>query len=150
MEDMSTPVLGVITPCMTPAPNLPIQGTMVAGKTGGLKHNQGKPDYTHLSKAGLDLIAGVFEAATNKYPRDNWRKGISFRASIAAMHRHLKAFEEGEDLSEDYHLNHIAHLGADVLILLESYTYNREACDDRFKRFQANDGPEKTDVKEVD
>jgi hypothetical protein len=43
----------------------------------------------------------VYGAGAKKYADDNWRKGYSWRLSLAAMYRHINKFELGEVYDEE-------------------------------------------------
>ena len=78
-------------------------------KSQGTKHDQGKPDLSHISLELMEQVARVREFGARKYSRDNWRKGFLFNRSIAAALRHILAFKEGENLDPESGLSHIAH-----------------------------------------
>lgn len=66
-----------------------------------------------------------------KYGRGNWRPG-GVRASIyvAALLRHILAWDSGEDDDPESGLSHLAHAGACVAILIEAKE-NGNMVDDR-------------------
>lgn len=64
----------------------------------GTKHDQGKPDYTLISKELMDALAEVRAFGAKKYSKNNWKKGFPYTKSIAAALRHVYAFLSGQDL----------------------------------------------------
>lgn len=75
----------------------------------GIKHDQGKPDLSFVSRLLMEEIAKVREFGARKYSSDNWRKGFKLKRSIAAALRHIMAFKDGEDNDEESGLCHLAH-----------------------------------------
>lgn len=94
----------------------------------GVKHDQGKPDYSYISKELMDEVARVREFGAIKYSRDNWKNGFRYQRSIAAALRHIFAFKDGEDLDPESGLSHIGH----ALCCLEHLLYD-------FKHHKQND-----------
>lgn len=95
------------------------------------KYDQGKTDLSLLPYRPLLEIAEVLEFGAQKYSRDNWRKGFAWTRLIAAMMRHLGAFNNGEDLDPESDLSHLAHLGCMLLFLME-HTHTHKELDDRW------------------
>jgi hypothetical protein len=69
--------------------------------------------YDLLPLAGLTAMAEAMARGLEKYPRDNWRKGIPVEQCINHAIRHLYLWLEG-DRSED----HLAHCGCNVLMAI--------------------------------
>lgn len=78
-------------------------------ETGGVKHDNGKPDLSHISLTLVEEVARVREFGAKKYSRGNWLKGFKYTRSIAAALRHIFAFSSGEDLDQESGLSHISH-----------------------------------------
>lgn len=78
-------------------------------ETGGIKHDSGKPDLSHISLTLMEEVARVREFGAKKYSRGNWLKGFKYTRSIAAALRHIFAFSSGEDLDPESGLSHISH-----------------------------------------
>ncbi len=76
---------------------------------GGIKHDNGKPDLSHISLLLVEEVARVREFGAKKYSRGNWLKGFKYTRSIAAALRHIFAFSSGENLDPESGLSHIAH-----------------------------------------
>lgn len=98
----------------------------------GVKYDQGKPDYTYLSKELLDTVAAVRAFGAKKYARDNWRSGFKVSRSIAASLRHIFAFMSGETNDPESGLPHLGH----AVCCLEHAIYDmahRPENDDRIK-----------------
>ncbi len=90
----------------------------------GLKYDNGKPDLTLLPKAAKDAIAKVFMFGASKYGRNQYKKGMKWTRLLAATERHLSAFTDGQDNDVESSLNHLAHAGACIMMLLEYYEKN--------------------------
>ena len=100
--------------------------------TGGVKHDQGKHDYTYVSKELLDTVAAVRAFGAKKYAKDNWRQGFAVTRSLAAALRHIFAFLSGETNDPESGLSHLGH----AVCCLEHAIYDmahRPENDDRIK-----------------
>lgn len=100
--------------------------------TSAIKHDSGKPPMSLLSRTALEEISKVLEFGANKYAADNWRKGFKWRRTLDAAMRHLTAFMDGEDVDPESGLSHLAHLGCNIMFLLEFQKTHPE-LDDRYK-----------------
>jgi hypothetical protein len=89
-----------------------------------LRHNSGKADYSLIPMAALAEVAKVLEYGASKYERGNWLKPTSWEVSFACMHRHMSAWQSGEDNDEESGHSHIAHAACNLiqmLHMLENY-----------------------------
>ena len=98
----------------------------------GIKYDDGKPDYSLISKDLMDHVSFVRAFGAKKYAKNNWRKGFKYTRSVAAAMRHIVAFSHGEDLDPESGLPHIAHAICCLEHLLNDYLHN-PSNDDRFK-----------------
>jgi hypothetical protein len=97
---------------------------------GGVKHDQGKPDFTFISWEMLEAVAKVRAFGAKKYSRNNWKKGFKVTRSIAAALRHIYAFLRGENTDPESGESHLAH----AICCLEHAIYDmahRPENDDR-------------------
>lgn len=100
--------------------------------TAALKFDSNKPGMDLLPVAAKRAIAEVFDFGAKKYARHNWRNGFNYSRLIAAMERHIDAFNDGEDNDPESGKSHLAHAGCCVLMLLES-VIKGYGTDDRYK-----------------
>ena len=84
------------------------------------KHDQGKPDYTLISKAFSDLLAEVLGFGKKKYGRNNYRQGFHYTRVLASLGRHLKALEAGEDYDPESGIHHLGHIAANVQMMVDN------------------------------
>jgi len=77
-----------------------------------------KPELQWLPFGPLADIARVFQYGAGKYGRGNYQKGMKWSKLIGSALRHLYAFMDGEDKDPESGLSHIAHAGANVIMLL--------------------------------
>lgn len=75
----------------------------------GIKHDQGKPDWTLLDKTAIDEVAKVLMFGAQKYERDNWRKGLSKERLLAGVYRHIASSNNGELKDPESGISHLAH-----------------------------------------
>lgn len=80
-------------------------------------------------KTPLQLLPPVFMAAVAwalktgfiKYGPWNWRKQkVECQTYVGAIRRHLDAWQDGQDIDPESGLNHLAHVGACVAIILDA------------------------------
>lgn len=98
---------------------------------GGQKFDSGKPPMDLLDRHALEEIARVLAFGANKYDAHNWRSGIRYSRLIAALLRHVHAFNDGDDVDPETGISHIAHAGCCVMFLLWMQKY-RTDLDDRW------------------
>ena len=92
-------------------------------------------------KSRLDLISGqaveglghVLGHGARKYGANNWRLGLDWSRTVAALLRHTFAFIRGEDIDPDSKLPHVDHIMCNAMFLSE-YFHTKTGQDDRFKR----------------
>jgi hypothetical protein len=87
-----------------------------------------------VTKVPLHLVPPVlyhhtamaFADGARKYGPYNWRdKTVSSSVYVGAALRHLNAWWDGEDLSEDARVHHLGHVAACVAILLDAMSVNK-------------------------
>ena len=81
------------------------------------------------AKCPMHLLPPVFMRQTaealahgaSRYGAFNWRRaGINATTYVAAIMRHLTAWQDGEDNDPDSGLSHIAHIAANAAIVLDA------------------------------
>lgn len=85
----------------------------------GVKHDDGKPDLSLLSSIALLEIAKVLDHGKRKYSAHNWRGGFKYSRLIAAVLRHILAYNNGEEIDPETGLSHLAHASCGLMFLLE-------------------------------
>lgn len=94
------------------------------------KYDTDKVDITLLEPLFLQGMASVMMMGAKKYGRDNWRKGLNYNRTIAAIYRHLMTFQMGEDTDKESGLSHLYHLAVN-LMFLEYFQRKGVGVDDR-------------------
>ncbi len=100
---------------------------------GGTKYDGDKLRHELIPVAARNGLARVLTFGALKYDAHNWRKGIVYSRVIAALHRHLAAFEDGEDLDPESGFSHIDHLLCNAAFLATFISEKRDELDDRYK-----------------
>lgn len=77
--------------------------------SGGIKHDQDKPDFTYISIELMEELAKVRAFGAKKYSRSNWKKGFKVTRSLAAVLRHIFQFLSGQTTDPESGLSHLAH-----------------------------------------
>lgn len=100
-------------------------------KTGGKKGK--KPlEVGAIDPRARAELGKVAAFGTQKYDRGNYLKGYDWSLSVDALHRHMLAFESGEDLDPESGLLHTAHAAWHALALC-SFQLGKLGTDDRHK-----------------
>lgn len=81
-----------------------------------------------LARAELGKVAAF---GGDKYDRGNYLKGYDWSLSVDALHRHMLAFESGEDYDAESGLLHVVHAAWHCLALA-SFKLRDLGTDDRF------------------
>ena len=99
----------------------------------GIKNDQEKPALALLPIISLTEVGKVMTFGAKKYSAHNWLGGLKFTRLASAALRHLFSWLSGEENDPESGLNHLAHCGACVLMLLELALRKRADLDDRYK-----------------
>ena len=85
----------------------------------------------------MTQVADVFGFGAKKYFANSYRQGetVAWSRTYGSILRHLFAFWKGEDTDPESGLQHLAHAGTQLFILMEHTTHNKDK-DDRFVRGQ--------------
>lgn len=96
-----------------------------------LRFNTGKTSYKEIYPKFIEAIAEVMSKSRAKYPEFNWTKSTNFSTPLDSLHRHLAAFENGEDFDKESQSQHLAHIATNVMFLMYQFN-NHPEMDDRF------------------
>ena len=81
--------------------------------------------------AALEAAAGAHALGADKYGPWNWRdNSVAASVYVNAMMRHVKAWQESEDLDPESGVSHLGHVMACCGILLDAQNYGN-LIDDR-------------------
>jgi hypothetical protein len=98
----------------------------------GRKNDEGKLKYNLVPFDALDNVVRVFTNGASKYSDRNWEGGFTWGRLSSAALRHISAWEQGNDLDEEWQLPHLAHAICCLLMLL-ALTLRGKGQDDRTK-----------------
>lgn len=96
------------------------------------KKDAGKVPFDLLDPLALTELARVLEFGAAKYSPNGWRKGIEWSRTVAAILRHVMAFQSGDTHDPETGLNHMAHIMCNAMFLVNYETTHPE-LDDRIK-----------------
>lgn len=85
-----------------------------------------------LPMGPLAQVAQVFTFGAYHYGDHNWEAGFSWSRCIGSALRHFTKWILGENNDDESGLNHLAHVIANCLFLLQ-YTLTKKGIDDRVK-----------------
>lgn len=98
----------------------------------GKKNDAEKPRMDLISSKAMIELSKVLTFGAKKYASHNWRAGISYSRIIAAIMRHVTAYNDGETLDPETGLSHMAHAFCEVMFLIE-FEQTHPEMDDRYK-----------------
>lgn len=127
------------------------------------RYNKGKLRLELLPPDAIEAIADVYTRGAHKYTiyrdsngneisgkdisleeaanmeiiddgADNWKKGLSWRAAMASVKRHIHAWEKGEDIDSDLGTLHLANAAWGLMSLIDFYKRYPQG-DDRDHRY---------------
>lgn len=98
----------------------------------GLRFNSGKVRWDLIDPVAVEGVAKVLGFGAEKYTAENWRKGLSWKATLRSLESHLQALKRGEDIDSESGLPHIDHLGCNWMFL-SNYQKMGVGKDDRVK-----------------
>ena len=102
------------------------------------KHGVLKPSLSLIPLVALEAAAGAHQLGANKYGPWNWRQHpVAASVYVNAIMRHIKAWDEVEDIDSESGVSHLGHIMACCGILLDAQA-NGQLIDDRPK---VNRGP---------
>lgn len=100
----------------------PLADKLMAGileRTGAVKHDSGKTDWSLMPFEALEEVNKVLEFGAAKYSAYNWAEGgFKYSRVLSATLRHLFSFMRGQDNDPESGLSHMAHAGCNVLFML--------------------------------
>jgi hypothetical protein len=80
-----------------------------------------KPPVGLVPPVAILNIAQAFRDGAAKYGPYNWRKDpVSITTYLDAMYRHIMAYQDGEERSQDADVHHLAHVAACACILMDA------------------------------
>ena len=103
----------------------------------GKKNDSEKPQMDLISSIAELELAKVLTFGAKKYDSHNWRKGIAYSRIIAAIKRHVNAYNNGETNDPETGLSHMAHVMTEAMFLIE-FEKTHPEMDDRYLAKQAD------------
>ena len=95
---------------------------------------QDKAPLDYLEPVADEAIARAIRSGAVKYGTRNYvEEPIEARIYVAAFRRHITAWLKGEDIDPDSGMHHLAHVGANVHVVLAAIEAG-EFIDDRHGR----------------
>jgi len=91
---------------------------MITQETVGRKNDAGKIRMDLLPPDAAMAIAAVFTYGAAKYEDWNWAKGMKASRVVAAMDRHMAAWNCGEELDVESGMPHLWHAGCCIMMLI--------------------------------
>lgn len=82
-----------------------------------VKYDDDKPMFDLIPPEVELEVAKAFTYGARKYLPGNYRKGTRWGRYVAAVRRHLNAWQMGEDFDPDSKLHHLAHAIASLMML---------------------------------
>lgn len=84
-------------------------------------YGQAKPQMANLPGSALVEVSGALEHGQAKYGTMNWREDpVSAMTYAHAMVRHLQAWIDGQDNDDGSGCNHLGHVAANSMIIMDA------------------------------
>lgn len=96
----------------------------------GRKDDTGKPRMDLIPPEALYALGRVLEYGARKYADRNWEKGFAWGRSVAALKRHLSAWEAGQECDHESGMPHLWHVATNAVFLL-TFAERGVGTDDR-------------------
>ena len=103
--------------------------------SGFKKFDEGKLEWDLMPEEALEEVMKVLQYGKRKYSAWNWLDNsaeVNWTRYSNALERHLKKFKKGQDFDEESGLYELAHLGCNLLMLLQ-YQILKKGIDNRRK-----------------
>jgi hypothetical protein len=85
----------------------------------GMKHDQGKIDYSLLPKGVIEELGKVMTFGAQKYAPDTWQQIENAKKRyFAAAFRHLNTWFDGEQNDPESGLMHLSHALTNIAFLI--------------------------------
>lgn len=84
-----------------------------------LKFDSAKPRVALVPPSLILGVAKVLTYGAKKYKANNWRKTPDIESYISALHRHMLAWQSGEEYDPESGLHHLEHVACNVAFLIE-------------------------------
>ena len=99
-----------------------------------IKHDKDKPKLGLVPPKAIIAIGKAMTFGSKKYDPYNYKlgKGLDWDQYYNALLRHLMAWLDGEDNDVESGLNHLSHMGACAVMLIDSVE-SKIGTDTRFK-----------------
>lgn len=98
----------------------------------GRKDDVGKPRMDLIPPEVPYALGRVLEFGAHKYADRNWEKGFAWGRSVAALKRHLAAWEAGQDIDPESGMPHLWHVLTNAAFLT-TFEARGTGTDDRPK-----------------
>lgn len=93
-------------------------------KNGG-RFDQEKIKFELLEPYAIQQVAKVFTFGAQKYAANNWIENpMNISRLLGSLHRHINAFEQGEDVDPETGLSHMAHAAWNALAVVSYMKYH--------------------------
>lgn len=99
------------------------------------KFDENKLEWEMMPEDALEEVMKVFQYGKRKYAAWNWldyAEDVKWTRYTNALERHLKKFKRGQDIDEESSLYELAHMGCNILMLLQ-YQIMNKGIDNRRK-----------------
>lgn len=98
-----------------------------------MKHDSGKARFDLLVPGFTEQMAKIMEFGARKYAPNSWQ-GVANGTDryTAALHRHMNAWQQGEDIDKESGCSHLAHVAINAMFLFHLNRQNKSYDDDLF------------------
>jgi len=86
------------------------------------RFNEGKLRLSLVPQSLIESVAHAMTDGAKKYGARNWEKGFKWDVPLDSLDRHLGKWKKGEDIDGESGLPHLAHVAANLAMLIEYST----------------------------
>lgn len=84
----------------------------------GMKYDADKPDFGLIDPWFYEDLARVLTFGAKKYKPNNWQQVKNAKSRyVAALERHVNAYNKGEIFDQESGLSHMAHVAVNAMFL---------------------------------
>lgn len=107
-----------------------IERKKAEGEAEAMRFNDGKVEWSLVDFKSIEPMVRVLEYGSEKYSKDNWKKGMDVTKMMESLLRHSFSFLSGETEDQESGISHIGHVMCNAMFI-QWMLENKPERDDR-------------------